>query len=141
MIVPSFAELGFRLRPEPWNHIELTAGRQWPKLVFALPVGERAANVHVRATSSATARRNLLFRDFLRADPTARHAWPRSNSAWRRSSPISPDYAQLKQPPTEILMIAAEDWARRTRWTPPAAPAKIYSDAHAALFRVQPRYL
>jgi GrpB-like predicted nucleotidyltransferase (UPF0157 family) len=46
--------------------------------------------VHVRATSSATARRNLLFRDFLRADPTARHAWPRSNSAWRRSSPISP---------------------------------------------------
>jgi GrpB-like predicted nucleotidyltransferase (UPF0157 family) len=90
MIVPSFAELGFRLRPEPWNHIELTAGRQWPKLVFALPVGERAANVHVRATSSATARRNLLFRDFLRADPTARHAWPRSNSAWRRSSPISP---------------------------------------------------
>ena len=63
MIVLSFAELGFRLRPEPWNHIELTAGRQWPKLVFAPPVGERAANVHVRATSSATARRNLLFRD------------------------------------------------------------------------------
>jgi len=71
LIVPPFAELGFRLRPEPYNLVETTAGRQWPKLAFAPPAGERAVNVHVRETSSATARRNLLF-------PS------------RRSSPISP---------------------------------------------------
>jgi GrpB-like predicted nucleotidyltransferase (UPF0157 family) len=102
--------------------------------VFAPPVGERATNVHVRATSSATARRNLLFRDFLRADPTARHAWATFKQRLAQVVTHLADYGQLKQPPTEILMIAAEDWARRTRWTPPAAPAKIYSDAHAAQF-------
>ncbi|MGH3672365.1 MAG: GrpB family protein [Pseudonocardiaceae bacterium] len=134
MIAPPFAELGFRLRPEPWNHIEITAGRQWPKLVFAPPVGERAANVHVRETSSATARRNLLFRDFLRADRTARHAWTTFKQRLAQVVTNLADYGQLKQAPTEILMIAAEDWARRTKWTPPAAPAEIYSDAHAAQF-------
>lgn len=49
LIVPPFAELGFRLRPEPCNQVETTAGRQWPKLAFAPPAGERAVNVHVRA--------------------------------------------------------------------------------------------
>lgn len=54
----------FRVRPETWNRVEAAAGREWPKLVFAPPVGERASNVHVREALSATARRNLLFRDF-----------------------------------------------------------------------------
>lgn len=71
-LVPIFGTIGFRLRPEPWNRVEVTAGQRWPKLVFAPPIGERASNVHVRETTSATARRNVLFRDFLRADDPAR---------------------------------------------------------------------
>jgi GrpB-like predicted nucleotidyltransferase (UPF0157 family) len=67
-IAPALDTIGFRLRPEPWNRVEVTAGTLWPKLVFAPPIGERASNVHVRETASANARRNLLFRDFLRAD-------------------------------------------------------------------------
>ena len=30
------------------------------------------------------------------------------------------NYGQIKQPDTEALMIAAEDWARRTGWTDPS---------------------
>ena len=67
-----FAEIGFRLRPEPWNRVEATPGGPCPKLVFAPPAGERASNVHVLPAASEAARRKLLFRDFLRANDTAR---------------------------------------------------------------------
>jgi GrpB-like predicted nucleotidyltransferase (UPF0157 family) len=112
LIVPPFTRLGFHLRPEPWNQVEITAGRQWPKLVFAPPVGERVANVHVRETSGPTARRSLLFRDFLRADQPARHAWGTFKQRLAQCVTNLADYGQVKQAPTEILMIAAEDWAK-----------------------------
>jgi len=116
-ILPVFDTIGLRLRPEPWNRVEITAGKQWPKLVFAPPIGERASNVHVRETTSATARRNLLFRDFLRADDLARDAWGDFKQRLAQSVSNIYDYGQIKSPATEILMIAAEDWARRTAWT------------------------
>lgn len=119
LIVPVFAEIGFRLRPEPWNHIEISDGEGWPKLVFAPPVGERRVNVHVRQAASATVRRNLLFRDFLRADEHARTAWGTFKHRLAQTATDPSDYGQIKQPITEVLMIAAEDWARRTAWTIP----------------------
>ncbi len=106
------------MRPEPWNRTETTPGGRWAKLVFAPPAGERASNVHVRESASETARRNLLFRDFLRANATARDAW---GDFKLRLGLIAPDiyqYGQAKAGPTEILMIAAESWASDTGWTP-----------------------
>jgi GrpB-like predicted nucleotidyltransferase (UPF0157 family) len=119
-IVAAFDAIGFRLRPEPWNHTEISDGRSWPKLVFAPPAGERAANVHVRLAGSATARRNLLFRDFLRADARARTAWGQFKQRLARTATDLYNYGQIKQPATEVLMIAAEDWAQRTGWTDPS---------------------
>lgn len=112
--------LGFRRRPEPWNQVENTGGRQWPKLVFAPPIGERAANVHVRESGSATARRNLLFRDFLRADEPARVAWGSFKQRLAQTTADLYDYGQIKQPATDVLMIAAENWARRAAWIDPS---------------------
>ena len=63
------------MRSESWNRIDITPAGKWPKLVFAPPPGERASNVHVREAGSVAARRNLLFREFLRANDTARDAW------------------------------------------------------------------
>lgn len=120
LIVPAFGGIGFRLRPEPWNRVEICAGRAWPTLVFAPPVGERAANVHIRQVASATARRNLLFRDFLRADDNARTAWGSFKQRLAQTATDLSDYGQIKQPVTEVLMIAAEDWARRTEWIVPS---------------------
>jgi dephospho-CoA kinase len=113
-IVGHFERIGFRERPEPWNRIESTPTGQWPKLVFTPPIGERASNVHVRERGSGTARRNLLFRDFLRANGVARAAW---GDFKQRLALIGPDiyqYGQAKAGPTEILMIAAESWASET---------------------------
>ncbi len=121
-IAPALDTIGFRLRPEPWNRVEVTAGTRWPKLVFAPPIGERASNVHVRETASANARRNLLFRDFLRADDPARNAWGDFKQRLAHSATDIYEYGQIKSPATEILMIAAEGWARSTAWTPPLCP-------------------
>jgi dephospho-CoA kinase len=119
LIAERLGRIGFRLRPEPWNRAEVTAGRTWPKLVFAPPAGASASNVHVRECSSATARRNLLFRDFLRANDSARDAWGDFKERLALAAADIYQYGQVKAGPTEILMIAAESWARDTGWTYP----------------------
>ena len=118
LIADRFGKIGFRLRPEPWNHAEATRGGLCPKLVFAPPQGERASNIHVLEAASEAARRKLLFRDFLRAHDAARDAW---SDFKQRLAPMATSiyqYGQAKAGPTEILMIAAESWARQARWTP-----------------------
>jgi len=107
------------VRPEAWNRTEIVAGRQWAKMVFAPPAGERASNIHVREALSETVRRNLLFRDFLRANDAARDAWGDFKQHLARIAPDIYQYGQAKAGPTEILMIAAESWAADTRWIVP----------------------
>jgi GrpB-like predicted nucleotidyltransferase (UPF0157 family) len=118
-IADCFGKIGFRLRPEPWNHVEATPDGPCPKLVFAPPEGERASNIHVLEAASEAARRKLLFRDFLRAQDIARDAW---SDFKQRLAVMATDiyqYGQAKAGPTEILMIAAEGWASQTQWVPP----------------------
>jgi GrpB-like predicted nucleotidyltransferase (UPF0157 family) len=119
LIADRLGRIGFRLRPEPWNQLETTPGGPCPKLVFAPPEGERLSNIHVLEAASEAARRKLLFRDFLRAHDTARDAW---GDFKERLAALATDiyqYGQAKAGPTEILMIAAESWARHTQWAPP----------------------
>jgi GrpB-like predicted nucleotidyltransferase (UPF0157 family) len=113
-----FEKIGFRLRPEPWNHAEDTPGGQCPKLVFAPPEGERASNVHVLEIASEAARRKLLFRDFLRSQDTARDSWSDFKQRLAAMAADIYQYGQAKAGPTEILMIAAESWALQTQWAP-----------------------
>jgi GrpB-like predicted nucleotidyltransferase (UPF0157 family) len=80
-ITGCFGKIGFRLRPEPWNRVEVTPNGSCPKLVFAPPEGERASNIHVLEAACEAAQRKLLSRDFLRANDPARHAWSGSSSA------------------------------------------------------------
>jgi GrpB-like predicted nucleotidyltransferase (UPF0157 family) len=118
LISGRFAKIGFRLRPEPWNRAEDTPGGPCPKLVFAPPVGERASNIHVLATGSDAVRGKLLFRDFLRANDTARDAWGDFKQRLALMTSDLYQYGQAKAGPTQILMIAAEGWASSTRWAP-----------------------
>jgi GrpB-like predicted nucleotidyltransferase (UPF0157 family) len=118
LIVGCFEKVGFRLRPEPWNHVEAIPGGLCPKLVFAPPEGERASNIHVLEATSEAARRKLLFRDFLRAHDPARDAWSDFKQRLAAMAADIYEYGQAKDGPTKILMIAAENWARQTRWAP-----------------------
>ena len=117
-LTSALAGIGWRLRPEPWNHREVSGGVACEKLVFAPPVGARASNLHVRAAGAPNARYALLFRDYLRADGPARDAW---GAFKRRLADSVPDlfaYGQIKAPATDMLMIAAERWAADTGWSP-----------------------
>ena len=109
-----FGKIGFRVRPEPWNRVEVTPGGSCPKLVFAPPEGERASNIHVLEAACEAARRKLLFRDFLRAHDPARDAWSEFRQRLIAMAADIYQYGQAKAGPTEIMMIAAESCARQT---------------------------
>lgn len=115
---PQFGAIGFRRRPERWNCVEVDGGHEWPKLVYGSPAGQRAINVHVRLQSSSTARRNLLFRNFLRTDTAARQAWGDFKRTLADITQNLDAYGRAKQPATDILMMLAESWATRTHWKP-----------------------
>jgi GrpB-like predicted nucleotidyltransferase (UPF0157 family) len=115
-VIALFNAIGFRCRPEPWNRSEVSAGREYRKLVFAPPVGARPCNVHVRESGGGNVRYALLFRDFLRADDGARRAWGAFKQRLAISVPDLMDYGQIKAPATDILMAAAERWAADARW-------------------------
>jgi dephospho-CoA kinase len=116
-IVGMFDSIGFRCRPEPWNRVETSAGRQHHKLVFAPAVGARSCNVHVREAGGGNARYALLFRDFLRADAGARGAWGAFKQRLAIAVPDLMDYGQIKAPATDVLMAAAERWAADAGWS------------------------
>lgn len=118
-IVPALSRIGYRLRGEPWNTGETSFGVTSPKLVFAPPVGARRANVHVRVFGSANARFALLFRDYLRANPTARQAWVDFKRRLAQEVTDLYSYGQIKQPAMMVLMEAARCWATTTAWTTP----------------------
>jgi hypothetical protein len=60
------------------------------------------------------------YHTFLRADARARTAWGQFKQRLARTATDLYNYGQIKQPATEVLMIAAEDRARRTGWTEPS---------------------
>jgi len=115
--VSRMESIGFRCRPEPWNRVEVSADMASRKLVFAPPPGRRLCNVHVREHGGRGARFALLFRDYLRADESARQAWGAFKKRLAVSVPDLADYGQIKAPATEILIRAAEMWVAETGWT------------------------
>jgi len=115
-IVRALTERGFRLRPEPWNHDEVTEGISHPKLVFAGPEGGRSVNVHVRIAGGRNVRYALLFRDFLRADPAARDSWGAFKTRLAETVSDLADYGQIKASVQPLLMQRAESWAVETGW-------------------------
>ena len=119
-VTGAMARIGFELRPGAWNlRDHVPAGwrgpeSEWDKLVFGPPEGERPTNVHVRVEGRANERYALLFRDYLRAHERARLAW--AEFKLRLASRFPNDlatYGQLKDPATDLLIAAAEDWAAR----------------------------
>jgi GrpB-like predicted nucleotidyltransferase (UPF0157 family) len=89
--------------------------REWEKQFFRRRE-PRAVNVHVRRAGSANTRYALLFRDYLRANPEARDRW---EAVTREAAERYPDrrvYTEEKDALTDVLIAAAEKWARATGW-------------------------
>jgi GrpB-like predicted nucleotidyltransferase (UPF0157 family) len=116
---------GFTTSPGAWEYRDHVPERwngdpaAWDKLVFRPPAGTRTGNVHVRVAGRPNERYALLFRDFLTQDQAAREAWAEFKRRLARAvTPDLPTYGQIKDAATDVLMAAAERWARETGWTP-----------------------
>ena len=92
---------------------------EWAKLYFAPPAGQRPTHLHVRAQRRANQRYPILFRDYLRscAEATAAYAEVKRQLARRFALDIE-SYYDLKDPVCDIIVAAAESWAREVRWNP-----------------------
>lgn len=108
---PNLTAAGFRRRPEPWNNSEPAEGRDWPKMVFAPPIGGPNCNIHVRLAGAATTRLARLFRDYLIADPDKLVIWADFKRAVAAAAPDLASYGKIKAPAWSLLMECANRWA------------------------------
>jgi GrpB-like predicted nucleotidyltransferase (UPF0157 family) len=124
----ALAPLGYTLRadvggdhlPPGWSG----PPEEWQKLYFRPPAGQRRTHLHVRQQGRANQRYALLFRDFLRADTTARGAYAQIKLALARLHPNDQEaYYDVKDPVCDIIMAAAERWATEQGYTPGASDA------------------
>jgi GrpB-like predicted nucleotidyltransferase (UPF0157 family) len=118
-LAPLIEAAGFTGRPEiSADHRPPGAtGEGWDKLFFQ-PRDGRPVNLHVRVAGAPNQRYALLFRDYLKAHSSAGDAYAELK---RRLAALGLDrgsYAEVKDPACDLIMVAAEEWAARTGWTP-----------------------
>ncbi|WP_309074421.1 dephospho-CoA kinase [Paenarthrobacter sp.] len=97
---------------------------QWQKRFHANADPGRPVNLHVRAAGSPGWRYALLFRDWLRAEPSAvalYRAHKQELAAAHAGDHATGDYADAKEPWfTEVAWPLMNAWAERTGWRPPS---------------------
>lgn len=120
-LLDAFSSIGYQVyeqisrdhRPPGW----IGPDSDWEKRYFEPTSHRRAIHMHVRMLGRPNQRYPLLFRDYLRTHPAAAAAYEalkRKLAAYVRED--RPAYADLKDPACDIIMAAAEDWARATGW-------------------------
>ncbi len=109
--------------PHPIDRDHRPPGRDgavadWAKRLMVEAPGQRRLNLHLRVDGRPNQRYPLLFRDYLRAHTEAATSYA---TLKRRLAELSLDtgvYADIKDPVTDLIMVAAEEWAARTGWRP-----------------------
>ena len=91
-----------------------TSDDDWQKRFFSMP----RTNVHVRTEGRANQRYALLFRDYLRAHPTAAVAYAELKRRLAAELRDVRRYADVKDPACDLIIAAAEDWAGASGWAP-----------------------
>lgn len=96
----------------------------WRKRYFRAPPSWRPTHLHVRAAGRPNQRYPLLFRDYLRATPSAAGAYAQIKVALARLHPDDAQaYYDIKDPVCDLIMDAAEMWAASTGWPTSGAGA------------------
>lgn len=115
-------ELGFEQRPFFQDHVP--AGHdeppeRWAKRLWIRHDPSRdAINLHVRVRGAPNERLALLFRDWFRAHPRAVPAYSRFKTLLSEALPDLRTYVGIKDPVVDVVIVAAEEWAAATGWTP-----------------------
>lgn len=121
-ITPAFEALGATATDVTSDHVPPGDGGDpsaWEKRYFRAPAGWRRTHLHVREVGRPNQRYALLFRDYLRASPGARAAYSDVKVALARLHPEdTAAYYDVKDPACDLVMQAAELWARQESWSP-----------------------
>jgi GrpB-like predicted nucleotidyltransferase (UPF0157 family) len=121
MLRPRMESIGFTWRTDITSDHE-PPGSDLPsddlaKLYAQQTLGVRV-NAHIRRRGAFNHRYALLFRDFLRADPTAADAYSAVKRQLAARFPADVDaYYDIKDPVMDIIMCGADQWALRTSWS------------------------
>ncbi|GAA0980701.1 hypothetical protein GCM10009555_047650 [Acrocarpospora macrocephala] len=75
-------------------------------------------NLHIRQAGSPGERFALLFRDWFRAHPAAVPAYVEFKRSLATIVADSATYTEVKNPVVDLVIVMAEEWARRTGWRP-----------------------
>ncbi|HSI72827.1 MAG TPA: GrpB family protein [Fimbriimonas sp.] len=82
----------------------------------------RRVHLHVRAAGRFNQRYALLCRDYLRSHPRAADAYAEIKRQLARYFPDDVGaYYDIKDPVFDVLMAAAEEWAKHVAWTLPGS--------------------
>jgi len=97
---------------------------EWQKRFHANADPGRPVNLHVRVAGSPGWRYSLLFRDWLRAEPSAAELYQAHKhelAATHAGDQGTAAYADAKEPWfTEVAWPLMDEWANRTGWMPPS---------------------
>ncbi len=128
-ILDKITALGYQIFLEPIIHDHRPPGAtgpdsDWEKSTLNSGHDIRPSNIHVRAVGRPNQRYPLLFRDYLRAHPVATGAYAEIKRQLARYHPDDIEfYYDIKDPVCDVIIDAAEDWARQTGWEQAAPDA------------------
>jgi GrpB-like predicted nucleotidyltransferase (UPF0157 family) len=116
-----FNAAGYQPRPDiqsdhspPWFQGD---PREWKKRYVREPATEQRTHIHIRAAGRQNQRFALLFRDFLRAQPRFATTYGLIKQRLSELFPESIDnYLYVKDPAVDLIIAAAEEWAKATQW-------------------------
>ena len=94
---------------------------EWPKRLHGSADPGRVVNLHVREVGSPGWRYALLFRDWLRADATARAEYlavKRAAAERYAGDPDADRYVEAKEPWFDAAADRAHEWAATSAWVP-----------------------
>jgi len=94
----------------------------WRKWYFKQGEGMRPTHVHVRIAGYPNQRYPLLFRDYLRSHPDSAEAYVRVKQQIARYHADDIEaFCEIKDPVCDLIIFAAEDWAKQIGWRPGAS--------------------
>jgi dephospho-CoA kinase len=126
-LAPALAAAGFPLVPGTGSDTPKPTDPdpgQWQKRFHANADPGRPVNLHVRVAGSPGWRYALMFRDWLRDDPSALMLYSEHKAALARrfaASGSTREYAEAKEPWfTEVAWPRMAAWAEAAGWVPPS---------------------
>jgi dephospho-CoA kinase len=117
-VLERLRQAGFPLAQDVRSDLDRGAQGEWPKRMLGSADPARVAHIHVREVDSAGWRWALMFRDWMRADATARAEYAAEKHRLAATTSSVGEYADAKEPWFDSVHDRVRAWAEATGWQP-----------------------